>query len=82
MGAESSLAVLQAPAIGSYHDQYESSPHPQQFISLKSTLMLSSNLLLGLASGGFSKGFRTRIRAQIMSLPIMFPLLSNMFSYT
>jgi hypothetical protein len=70
MEAEGSLPCSQEPATGPCPEPDESSPHPPLFISLRSILMLSPHIRLGLPSGIFPSGFPTKILHAILIYPI------------
>jgi hypothetical protein len=57
---EGSSPHSQQPAKGPYPEPGESTLHPPQLISLRSFLIPSSHLRLGLPSGLFPSGFPTR----------------------
>jgi hypothetical protein len=54
---EGSSPHSQQPANGPYPEPGESTPHPPQPISLRSIVIPSSNLRLGLPSGPFPSDF-------------------------
>jgi hypothetical protein len=66
---EGSSPYLQEPAIGPYSEPNESSLHPQR-ISLKSILIPSSHLRLGIPSGLFAMGFSTKNFYSFFSSPM------------
>jgi hypothetical protein len=69
MEPQGSLPCSQEPSSGPYPelDQSVHTPHP---ISLRSILILSSHLHLGLPSGRFPSGFHTKILYALLFTPI------------
>jgi hypothetical protein len=81
METEGSLVCLREPSTGPYPQPDQSSPHYPHPISLRSILILSSDLRQGLLSDVFISGFPTQIlyvfvfsQCVLHALPISFSL--------
>jgi hypothetical protein len=67
---EGSSPHSQQPATGTYLEPVESNPHPPKSVSLRSILIPSSHLCLGLPSGIFPSGFPTKTLYNFLSSPM------------
>jgi hypothetical protein len=67
---EGSSPHSQQPANDSYPEPVESTPHTPKPISLRSILIPSSHLRLGLSSGPFLSGFPTKTLYTFLPSPV------------
>jgi hypothetical protein len=70
MEPEGSLPCSQEPATGHYPELHASSPHLSILFLLKSILILSSHLRLGLPNGLFPSGRPTKILYVFLFTPV------------
>jgi hypothetical protein len=71
MEAEGSLPPLQEPSTVPYPEPYQSSSYHPILSFLRSTLILSTHLRLGLPSGPFPSGFHTNILYTFLFSPFV-----------
>jgi len=70
MESEGSLPCSQEPTTGAYPEPHAFSPHLLTLFPLRSTVILSSHLCLGLLSGLFPSGFPTKILYALLVSPM------------